>query len=108
MKHNLLILTIAFFSIIGVMAECKKECRYEYGECPDITCANYIKADHTYETDDTKFYNGEILAPDYVHKNWLVVTNADSLNWAMEYYDAGSDGDIMDLLRAYCVPMKTK
>lgn len=59
-----------------------------------------ITTEHTYETDDTKFHNGEILLPDYVHLDTLVVTDAKFINWAMEYYDAASDGDIMDILRS--------
>lgn len=61
---------------------------------------------HTYETDDTRFKNGEILMPDYVHTEKLMVVNADSLNWAMEYYDAASDGDIADILNAFCIALK--
>lgn len=52
----------------------------------------------SYESDDTDFYNGEILLPDYVHQDTLIVTNAAFLNWAMEHYDAASDGDILDIL----------
>lgn len=54
---------------------------------------------HTYETDDTGFYNGEILLPDYIHIDTLVVTKADVLNWCMEHYDISSNGDIVDILR---------
>lgn len=49
--------------------------------------------------DDTSFYNGEILYPDYVHQDTLIVTNAVFLNKWMEEYDVASDGDIMDLLK---------
>lgn len=57
-------------------------------------------SEHTYETDDTHFYNGEILLPDYVHSDTLVITDAKFINWAMEYYDAASDGDIFDILHS--------
>lgn len=56
-------------------------------------------ATHTYETDDTNFKNGEILLPDYVHLDTLVVTDAVFLNKWMKDYDVESDGDIIDLLR---------
>lgn len=52
----------------------------------------------TYETDNTHFYNGEILLPDYVHTDTLVVTDAKTLNWCMANYDVASDGDINDIL----------
>jgi hypothetical protein len=60
---------------------------------------------HTYETDDLSFQDYEILYPDYVHLDTLIVINADSLNWCMEFYNIASDGDINDVLRAYCVPL---
>ncbi len=56
---------------------------------------------HTYETDDLSFKNGEVLYPDYAHQDTLIVVNADSLNWCMENYDIASDGDIWDVLHAY-------
>ena len=55
--------------------------------------------EHTYETDDTKYFNGEILPPDYVHEDTLVVIDAAFLNYLMENYDVASDGDISDCLR---------
>jgi len=59
------------------------------------------KVVHTYETDDLSFKNGEILYPDYVHDDTIIVSNADSLNWCMENYNIASDGDIWDVLHAY-------
>ncbi len=63
--------------------------------------ADYVKDNefHTYETDDTTFKNGEVLMPDYVHQDTLVVIDADFLNYCMEKYDIASDGDIADVLR---------
>lgn len=58
---------------------------------------------HTYETDDTHYYKGEVLYPDYAHDDTLMVNNADSLNWCIEHYDIASDGDINDVLHAYCI-----
>jgi len=58
-----------------------------------------IKQPHTYETDD-KFFNGQILLPDYVHPDTLIVTDARFINWCMVKYDAASDGDIADILKA--------
>lgn len=60
---------------------------------------------HTYESDDTGFYDGEILLPDYVHSDTLVVISSKFINWAMEYYDAGSDGDISDILGEGTIPI---
>lgn len=59
-----------------------------------------------YETSDTNYVTGQILLPDYVHPDTLVVVNADSLNWCMENYDATCDGDILDILNAFCKPLK--
>jgi hypothetical protein len=43
-----------------------------------------------------RFYNGEILLPDYVHADTLVVTDAD---WLNKHYDSAiTDGGIMELL----------
>lgn len=58
-----------------------------------------------YETCDTSYYNGEILYPDYVHEDTLIVVNADSVNWCMANYNAACDGDIKDILDAYCTPL---
>lgn len=60
-----------------------------------------------YETSDTNYRYGQILYPDMVHSDTLIVTNADSLNWCFENYDIASDGDINDVLRAYCRPLKS-
>lgn len=59
---------------------------------------------HTYETDDTVFHNGEVLLPDYVHTDTLLVIDANFINWAMKEYDAQSDGDISDILKTGTVP----
>lgn len=66
-----------------------------------VSCKNDtpVKIAHTFETDDTKFYNGEILLPDYVHLDTLIVIDAKLLNWCMEKYDISSDGDINDVLK---------
>lgn len=55
-----------------------------------------------YETSDTAYYNGEILYPDMIHDDTLIVVDASKLNWCMKYYDIASDGDINDVLNAYC------
>lgn len=48
-------------------------------------------------TTENKFYNGEVLLPDYVHNDTLVVINAKLLNDELQYCD-GSDGSYNDLL----------
>ena len=45
----------------------------------------------------SQYYDGEVLLPDYVHSDTLVVTNAWLLNWYMKRVD-GSDGEIMEAL----------
>lgn len=55
-----------------------------------------------YETEGHKYYDGEILLPDYVHIDTLIVVDAKYLNWAMTYYDAASDGDIAEILYEGC------
>lgn len=65
---------------------------------PDVKVNTYV---HSYETDENRFYNGEILLPDYVHADTLQVINADFLNEMIidNGYNAESDGDIYDLLQ---------
>lgn len=58
-----------------------------------------------YETSYTHYYDGQILLPDYVHSDTLVVISSKFLNWAMEHYDAASDGDISDILGEGTTPL---
>jgi hypothetical protein len=51
-----------------------------------------------YETCDTNFYNGEVLLPDMVHHDTLIVVDAGYLNKCMADYDIESDADISDIL----------
>lgn len=51
-----------------------------------------------YESDDTNYTNGQILLPDLVHSDTLIVTNAPYLNECLARPDVGSDGDIMEIL----------
>lgn len=44
------------------------------------------------------FTNGQILYPDYVHSDTLVVNDADYLNACMNDGKLKSDGDIMEIL----------
>ncbi len=60
---------------------------------------------HTYESDDNTFYNGEILTPDYVHQDTLIVTNAELLNKLMQSPDIDSDQDIANILRRTTQPL---
>jgi hypothetical protein len=53
----------------------------------------------SYVTNAIKYYNGEVLLPDYVHEDTLIVTDAVFLNYCMENYDIVTDGDIADILR---------
>lgn len=64
----------------------------EFHSYPDYT--------HSYETNESKFYNGEVLLPDYVHLDTLVVIDAAFLNEMIisDKYEVASDGDINDLL----------
>lgn len=59
---------------------------------------------HCYDVIDTNYYNGEILLPDYVHTDTLIVIDAKLMNYLMKYYDATSDGDINDILRVGTKP----
>lgn len=58
-----------------------------------------------YETDDTTYFNGQVLYPDYVHLDTLIVTDAETLNRLMSQYDIASDADIMDVL---CITTEIK
>jgi hypothetical protein len=55
-----------------------------------------------YESDDTNYVNGQILLPDGLHSDTLVVTNAPYLNECLARPDVGSDGDIMEILNETC------
>lgn len=65
---------------------------------------------HSYETDEHRFYNGEILMPDYVHLDTLSVTDADFLNEMIieDKYQIQGDGDISDLLGVGAVSVSTE
>lgn len=70
--------------------------------CEPVYFMPEIVQQHFYETDESpKFYNGEILMPDYVHQDTLQVINADFLNEMIlsNKYDIASDGDIYDVLQ---------
>lgn len=51
-----------------------------------------------YESDDTHYTNGQILLPDMLHDDTLIVTNAPYLNECLARPEVGSDGDIMEIL----------
>lgn len=69
--------------------------------------SNLENSANAVHTQQNKFYNGEILLPDYVHLDTLVVVAADSLNRMMPQTD-GSDFEINQLLGAFCVPVGSK
>jgi hypothetical protein len=48
------------------------------------------------QDDIPRFHNGQILLPDYVHDDTLIVTDADWLNKHID--SATADGAIMELL----------
>lgn len=56
-------------------------------------------------TDSVWYHNGEVLLPDYVHSDTLIVTDATFLNkWLIcNEYNVGGDGDIDDLLHKGCI-----
>lgn len=62
---------------------------------------------HTYETDDTTFYNGEVLAPDKYHSVPLIVKDAKSLNQLLVDYNPECIGDVQDILSSTCDTLKT-
>lgn len=78
---------LLILALVCLITSCQKE--------PQPTAP----AVHYYETDDTQYVNGEVLYPDYIHSDTLVVTDAAFLNWCMRYYNAECDGDISDILR---------
>jgi hypothetical protein len=50
------------------------------------------------------FYNGQILLPDHVHQDTLIVTDAD---WLNKHIDAATaDGAIMELLNHSTEPLR--
>ena len=80
-----------------------------YSQLSSDTSTQLLDAykEHPFETDDTAFYNGEILLPDYVNMDTLIVTDANYLNWAMNKFNPGSDGDIMEILKEGTIPYQS-
>lgn len=73
-----------------------------------VSCTNKLKASgngHTYESSDITYYNGEILLPDYVHTDTLVVIDAELLNDIITQPDIASDQDISECLTGTTVPI---
>lgn len=50
------------------------------------------------EIKDAPYSNGQILYPDYIHQDTLVVVNAKFLNYMMANYNIGTDSEINNLL----------
>jgi hypothetical protein len=48
--------------------------------------------------DIPKFYNGQILLPDYAHTDTLIVTDAETLNYLIARDSLLTDGSISDIL----------
>lgn len=57
-----------------------------------------------YECNDTNYINGQILYPDYVHLDTLVVIDAATLNELIQLPDIGSDEDISEILNESTIP----
>jgi hypothetical protein len=87
-------LCIACLFEFGIGCEAKK----------DVAIVNPFKY-AGYETDDTTYFNGQILYPDYVHLDTLIVTDATRLNQLIGGDDIGSDQDIIDVL---CITTEIK
>lgn len=51
-----------------------------------------------YETDDTSYYNGQLLFPDMIHQDTLVVVDAKQLNECIASPYVASDGDLIEIL----------
>lgn len=49
-------------------------------------------------TTDQQYKQGQILYPDYVHTDTLVVTDANKLNWRFENLSMATDEDISEAL----------
>lgn len=61
--------------------------------------------DIPYES-DSKFYAGQVLYPDYVHTDTLVVLDGVRLSWAMSNPNIASDEDISDVLGEFTIPIQ--
>lgn len=59
----------------------------------------------TYETDNS-FKSGEILLPDYVHLDTLVVLDGLRLTWHIQSPDVASDEEISEILGEYTIPIQ--
>lgn len=58
---------------------------------------------HSYETDDV-FYKGEVLAPDLIHSERLVVDNPEGLQRSILLAECWED--VQEGLKANCKPIK--
>lgn len=59
-----------------------------------------------YESDDTHYVNGQMLLPDMVHSDTLVVTDAQYLNECLARPDVKSDDDLFEILNETCTPIR--
>lgn len=59
-----------------------------------------------YETDDTCYYIGQILYPDYVHLDTLVVIIPKLLNRMMADPTVGSDEELSEILGECTIPIQ--
>lgn len=61
-----------------------------------------VKAGAPQQDTAGKFYAGEILLPDMVHDDTLIVRDANYLNETLEQYGPGTDAQIWELLHETC------
>ena len=59
-----------------------------------------------FKQDRANFRNGEVLLPDYVLSDTVVVIDADGLNYAIDSTDVGTDGEIDSVLDLYTIPFQ--
>lgn len=52
-----------------------------------------------YGTTATIFYNGQVLPPDVIHADTLIVMDAEYLNFAFAHYDLETIADIIEVLQ---------
>jgi hypothetical protein len=93
-KENLQAILITIAALLMCFAGCS---RNGYGCKGKSRCMTRVAKI------EPKYYNGEVLTPDYVHIDTIVVINAKLLNELFSTTYAATDEEISDILGEGCI-----
>lgn len=105
MKTTSRLLSLTIFIFVMCIIFIASSCGNVFNDSDGVNGSDVTEG-HTYETDDTAFYNGEVLAPDKYHSVPLIVKDAKSLNQLLVEYNPECIGDVQDILRITCDTIK--